>query len=448
MGLRGHAAGARLAGSRLGPAHAAALLLAAMLSAAGCGGTREARTTLRFWAMGREGEVVQELVRDFERENPSVHVVVQQIPWGAAHEKLLTAHVGRSSPDVAQLGNTWIAEFTALRAIAPLERRIAASRVVRPDGYFAGIWDTNVMDGVPYGVPWYVDTRVLFYRRDLLRRAGFDSIPGDWAGWLRSMEAMRRVAGPGKFAIFLPTNEYTPWIVLGMQAGSPLLKDDDTRGAFSDSAYRRAAAFYLDVFRRGLAPNVAGATIANRYQEFERGTFGMYISGPWDVGEFRRRLSPAMEGAWGTAPLPGPDGPASGVSVAGGSSLVLFRSSRHPDEAWRLIEFLSRPDQQVRFTRLTGDFPARREAWRDTSITNEPTTRAFAIQLQRAVSTPRVPEWENISLKLQYAVEAMVLGHTDPDSTLAALDREVDRILEKRRWLVARARSHATGARP
>ena len=434
-----------MTGAGAGRGAAAALLALAL---AGCGGPRHGGTTIRFWAMGREGEVVQELVRDFERENPDVRVVVQQIPWGAAHEKLLTAHVGRSSPDLAQLGNTWIAEFAALRAIEPLDRRIAASAVVRPEGYFAGIWDTNVMDGVTYGVPWYVDTRVLFYRRDLLRQAGYDSIPGDWDGWLRAMEALRRVAGAGKFAIFLPTNEYTPWIVLGLQAGSPLLKDDATRGAFSDSAYRRAADFYLEIFRRRLAPNVAGASIANRYQEFERGTFGMYISGPWDVGEFRRRLSPAMQGAWGTAPLPGPGGPERGVSTAGGSSLVLFRASRHQDAAWRLVEFLSRPDQQVRFARLTGDFPARVEAWRDSAITRDPTTRAFAVQLRRAVSTPKVPEWENISLRLQYAVEAMVLGGARPDSTLAALDREVDRILEKRRWLAERERARAAGGTP
>ena len=402
--------------------------------------SRASRTTIRFWAMGREGEVVQELIGDFERQNPDVHVIVQQIPWNAAHEKLLTAHVGRSTPDAAQLGNTWIAEFVALRAIEPLDRWLAASRIVDPRAYFPGIWDTNVIDGVNYGVPWYVDTRVLFYRRDLLAKTGYDSIPGSWGEWLRSMEAMKRVGGKGRFAIFLPTNEYTPWIVFGMQAGSPLLKEHDTRGAFSDPAYRRAAAFYLDVFRRGLAPNVPGASIANRYQEFERGTFGMYISGPWDLGEFRRRLSPAMQGSWATAPLPGPDGPAQGVSTAGGSSLVLFRASRHKEAAWKLVEFLSRPEQQVRFARLTGDFPAHREAWRDTSITNDPNTRAFEVQLQRAVSTPKIPEWENISLKLEFCVEAMALGHASPDSALAGLDRDVDQILEKRRWLLAHGR--------
>ena len=424
---------------------AAALLLLAGVMLGGCAARpRESRVELRFWAMGREGEVVQELVHDFERENPGILVRVQQIPWGAAHEKLLTAHVGGSTPDVAQLGNTWIAEFSALRAIAPLGARVATSTAVVDSGFFRGIWDTNVVDGEVYGVPWYVDTRVLFYRKDLLARAGYSAMPTDWAEWRRCMEAVKRVAGAGRYAIFLPTNEYTPWIVLGMQAGSPLLRDDDTRGAFSGPEYRRAAEFYLDLFRRGLAPAVPGASIANRYQEFERGTFSMYISGPWDVGEFSRRLSPAMQGAWGVAPLPGPDGPASGVSTAGGSSLVLFRRSAHQAEAWKLIEFLSRPEQQLRFYHLSGDLPARREAWRDTAFTHDPFAHTFETQLLRARSTPKVPEWENISLRLQDKVEAMVLGHARPDSALAALDRDVDRILEKRRWLIDRERHHAT----
>jgi len=107
--------------------------------------------TLRFWAMGREGEVVQELVRDFEQEHPNVHVEVQQIPWTAAHEKLLTSHVGHASPDVAQLGNTWIAEFAALQALEPLDPWLAHSQEVRPNAFYPGIWATNVVENMPYG---------------------------------------------------------------------------------------------------------------------------------------------------------------------------------------------------------------------------------------------------------------------------------------------------------
>ena len=421
-----------------------ACFLALLAPAAGCRARAGGSViTLRFWAMGREGEVVQELMDDFERENPGVRVQVQQMPWSAAHEKLLTAHVGRSTPDVGQLGNTWISEFAALRAIEPLGPYLDTSVSVPPGSYFPGIWDTNVIAGVPYGVPWYVDTRVLFYRRDLLARAGYASVPQTWSEWRKAMVAVKRDSGKDRYAILLPINEWTAPAVFGLQAGSPLLADDGTRGAFGEPAFKRAFAFYLDLFQSGLAPPVTNNEIANVYQEFERGYFAMYITGPWNVGEFRRRLAPGMQAAWATSPLPGPEGPASGVSTAGGSSLVIFRASRHKAEAWRLVEFLSRPEQQVRFSRLTGDLPARREAWQDSSLERDESMRAFREQLERVVSTPKVPEWELVATRLLDAVETVVRGSSTPDSALASLDREVWRLLEKRRWLALRDRQRA-----
>jgi multiple sugar transport system substrate-binding protein len=395
--------------------------------------------------MGREGEVVQELVRDFERENPGIHVDVQQIPWSAAHEKLLTAHVGHATPDVAQLGNTWVAEFVALRALEPLGPYLGRSADVPRGGFFPGIWATNVVDSMSYGVPWYVDTRLVFYRKDILARAGYPSMPTTWDGWLASMRAIKREVGPKRYAIFLPLNEWTHPMILGLQAGSPLLKDRDTRGDFSGPEFRRAFHLFVDVFREGLAPPVSNTEIANLYQEFERGTFSMYITGPWNIGEFQHRISPAMQGTWGCAPLPGPTGEASGVSMAGGSSLVLFRASKHKDAAWRLVEFLSRPAQQARFYRLCGDLPARQEAWRDSSIAGDRNLAAFRRQLEHVAPWPMVPEWEEICIRLQDHAERAVRGGVPIDSALVQYDRDVDRILEKRRWLVSR-RAHARTA--
>ncbi len=133
--------------------------------------------TLRLWAMGREGEVVSELIPAFEKEHPGIDVEVQQIPWTAAHEKLLTAYVGEATPDIAMLGNTWVPEFVALNALAPLDDMVARSKQLERDDFFPGIWKTNVVDSALYGVPWYVDTRVVFYRTDLLAKAGYDSMP-------------------------------------------------------------------------------------------------------------------------------------------------------------------------------------------------------------------------------------------------------------------------------
>ena len=79
------------------------------------------------WAFGREGEVVAQLLPDFERRNPGLRVDVQQIPWTAAHEKLLTAFVGDAMPDLAPIGNTWVPEFQEVGALEPLDGRAAAS---------------------------------------------------------------------------------------------------------------------------------------------------------------------------------------------------------------------------------------------------------------------------------------------------------------------------------
>ncbi len=388
--------------------------------------------------MGREGEVVQDLVHDFEREHPGIHVNVQQIPWTAAHEKLLTSHVGHSSPDVAQLGNTWIAEFTALHALEPLDAWLAHSDEVRPNAFFPGIWATNVVDDIPYGVPWYVDTRLLFYRKDLFAQAGYDSIPQSWGGWLEAMRALKRRVGPKRYAIFLPVNEWTQPMIFGLQAGSPLLAHHATQGDFSGPEFRRAFDFYVDLFREGLAPPVANTEIANTYQEFGRGYFAMWITGPWNLGEFRRRLPDSQQGEWATAPLPGPRGAASGLSAAGGSSLVVFKSSKHKAEAWQLIEYLSEPEQQARFYRLCGSLPARTTAWKDSAIVHDPMLTAFETQLERVAPWPMVPEWEQIATRLEELAERGVRGSTSADTVLAQLDRDVNQILEKRRWLLSR----------
>src|SRR5213083_1234509 len=142
----------------------ALIVLTLLALVAGCAPSDTGHTELRFWLMGREAEVIAQLLPEFERSNPGVHVKVQQIPWTAAHEKLLTAFAGNALPDLCQLGNTWIPELVALNALEPLDQYAAASPIVDPADYFAGVWDTNRVDGKLYGVPWYVDTRLVFYR--------------------------------------------------------------------------------------------------------------------------------------------------------------------------------------------------------------------------------------------------------------------------------------------
>jgi multiple sugar transport system substrate-binding protein len=263
------------------------------------------------------------------------------------------------------------------------------------------------------------------------------------------MTRVRSRAGGHRYGILLPINEWAQPVILGLAMGAPLLRDGDTYGDFSDARFRAAFAFYTGLFRDSLAAPITNVQIANLYQSFGNGEFAMFISGPWDVGECLRRLPPSLQGRWMTAPMPAPDGADTttpGISLAGGSSLVVFQGSPHPDSAWTFIEYLSGPAQQARFYALSGDLPPRQSAWEDSALRTNPYVRAFRRQLQFVQATPKIPEWDQITNLLTDQSEAAVRGGVPPDSALAVLDREVDRALEKRRWLRGRTR-HDTTAR-
>lgn len=410
-------------------------LAGAAATAAGCA-RRDSRTRLQFWAVGREGEVAAQLIRGFTERNPQIVVEVQKLPGTAAHEKILTAYAGETLPDVCQLGNTWVPELFALQALQPLDELVQGSKVVAPADYFEGILEANRIAGRLYGLPWYVDTRLLFYRRDLLQQAGFDEPPQDWPQWMQMLAAIKSLVGPDKYSVLLPLNEFEPLLVLALQQPGEVLRDGGRWGNFRSEDFRRALTFYEEIFRRGWAPRMTNTQISNVWDEFSRAYFSFYISGPWQIGEFKRRLPASLQDAWMTAPMPGPTHP--GVSTAGGASLVIFQASRHKEAAWQLIEYLSMPQTQRDFYELIGDLPPRRSVWESPVLAQSAYAKAFHQQLERVRSPPKVPEWERIGTQMRLAAERVVQGKSSIDAAVTDLDRQADEILEKRRWMLDR----------
>ncbi|SDY19413.1 multiple sugar transport system substrate-binding protein [Lysobacter sp. yr284] len=423
------------------------LLLAPLVAALGsCSGGGDGRTVVKFWAMGFEGEMVARLIPEFERRHPDIRVQVQQLPITSAHEKLLTAFAGDSLPDVCAIGNTWVSEFALLDALEPLDRRIAATPGLRAQDYFAGAWDTGVIDGRAYAVPWYVETRLPYYRRDLLENAGIARPPQTWDEWKTAMAAIKREVGPDRYAALFPLNEPEPLLNLGIQADEPLLRDGGRYGNFRSPGFKRALAFYREVFERKWAPLASNTQIANVWNEFGRGYFSFYVNGPWNIAEFKRRLPADLQDKWMTMPLPGERGP--GASVAGGASFVLFRGSRRQDAAWKLIAYLSEPGTQMRFHGLTGNLPPRRESWNAPALVGDRYARAFRDQLERARPAPKVPEWERIAMEIKLVGEQLANGRLTVDQAAEELDRRADRILEKRRWMLDQADKRAAKPAP
>ncbi|WP_122465555.1 sugar ABC transporter substrate-binding protein [Brevundimonas lutea] len=411
------------------------LLAGGAAALSGCGRGEAGVTTLRFWAMGNEGTNVPQLIPEFERLNPGIRVEVQPLPWTAAHEKLLTAYAGDSLPDVGQIGNTWVSELTAIGALSPTPA--AAADLLT--NQFDAVLDTNRIGDRIMATPWYVDTRLIFYRTDLLAQAGYDAMPPTWAEWKQAMHAVKRVAPDGSYAILMPVNEFEQLLTFGLQTEEPLLAEDATRGNFSNPGFIAALAFYKSLFDEGLAPLASSTQISNTWTEFARGWFSFYFSGPWTIGDFNTRLPEDVQDDWATTGVPGPTG--LGASAPGGSSLAVFNSSPHQDAAWRLVRYLSDPQVQVRFQEITGSLPARVSAWDVPALADDPYVQPFAGQLERARAVPKAPEWERIVTEMQIVAERMLRGEYTPETAAAEIDRRADRLLEKRRWMMERGRA-------
>lgn len=402
-----------------------------------CSNNNESQRIIKFWAMGAEAEYVIKLVPEFERLNPGIKVKVQQIPWTAAQEKLVTAFASDNTPDACQLGNTWVPQFAALNAIVSLNELVSNSDLINKERYFEGIWETNVIDGKVFGIPWYMDTRVIYYREDVFKKVGYNEPPKNWNELFDLSKKIKSLhPNEEKYAIYLPTNEWAPFVMFGMEAGSSLLKNENTLGNFSSKEFTSAFKYLIEFHKQNLAP-VGISQVTNVYQAFAEEYFTMYISGPWNIPEFKKWMKDDLADKWMTAPMPGYSIDYPGVSLAGGSSLVIFENSKYKKEVWKFFEFLSQVKTQIEFYKLLNNLPSVKEAWENPIFKNDPYMQAFYKQFTKVRATPKIPEWEQIAFsKVQQYAELAVRNAMSVEDALKNLDKDVNRILEKRRWLV------------
>jgi len=408
-----------------------------LLFLVGCSQNEQNSSEITFWGMGSEGEYIQKLIPEFERLNPGIKVKVQMVPWTAAQEKLISAYASDNLPDVFQLGNTWVPQFVALNAIENLDTFVSKSSIVTKENYFEGIWNTNEISGSIYGIPWYVDTRLLFYRKDILQKAGYNNPPKTWAEFYDvSKNIKKNIGNDDKYAVYLPVNEWAPFVIFGMQAGSTVLKDNDSYGNFSGAEFTKGFEFLINFHKENLAP-IGISQVYNVYQAFAEEYFAIYISGPWNIKEFKKWMTGNLADKWMTAPLPSLNSDSIGVSLAGGASLVISKNSKKKEAAWKFIEFLSLPKTQLKFYELANSLPAVKPAWEDPLLQNDPYLIAFYTQFHSVVPTPKIPEWEQIAFsKLQQYAELAARNSLTVNEALQNMDKDVNVILEKRRWLL------------
>lgn len=366
-------------------------------------GDGAATGTLEVWAMGTEGELLPQLAEKFAAENPGLKVNVTPVPWDSASQKITTAITSGTTPDMVQVGTTWMSGFVDMDGFAATPSDIDKSV------FFPGAWDTTVVNGTSYAVPWYVETRVLFYRSDLAAQAGVTS-PTDWEG-LKKFTGGMQTAG-AQYGISLQTSGQDTtnmWLPFFWQAGGSILSDDGKTFELDSDAAAKSVDFYASFMKEGIAPQVA--TDDDKMQNFVSGKLGSFVSGPWDVQNAMTVANdPAFADKFAVTALPPDVEPASFI---GGSNLAVFKDAKNPTAAWKFVQYLSDPATQIEWYGISSDLPSVESAWTDKALTADKNLQVFGDALKTAKSVPAIPTWSEVSAKLDRILEEAVAGKID-----------------------------------
>ncbi|BCB83617.1 sugar ABC transporter substrate-binding protein [Phytohabitans suffuscus] len=412
---------------RLGTAAmlAAVLVLGACGRDSGGGGdaaqpVAEGKATgeITVWAMGTEGEKLGAFAQEFMAENPDAKVNVTAVPWDAAHQKIASAIAGRQTPDVSMLGSTWMGEFAKTGALDPTPEGVDRG------AFFPGAWDTTVVDGTSYGVPWYVETRLIYYRKDLAAKAGV-SAPTTWDE-LKSFATAMRDKGGAKWGMNLQpggTGSWQSFMPFAWSNGADLTEGD----AFTlDSPQMtEALAYYQSFFTEKLSPPTDLSLQGALEQSFVNGSLAAFISGPWHVSLLNEQGGAGFADKFAVAAMPRKQ---SATSFVGGSDLAVFKDAGNRDGAWKFVSWLSRPEVQIKWYQTVSDLPAVQGAWSDPALSGDPILATFGEQLKDAKSPPAIPTWEQVAAVIDGEVEKVAKSNADPAATARTMQQRASGI--------------------
>lgn len=386
-------------------------LATALLAVAACGrdggdgqsegpgtavGEGPATGEINIWAMGAEGEKLSALVEGFTKDNPDATVKVTPIPWDGAHDKISTAIAAGETPDVALIGTTWMGEFARTGGLDPTPENL-----IKPADFYGGAWDTTVVDGTSYGVPWYVETRLFYVNSDVARKAGVDSPPSSWEDLKAAIKAMQEKGG-ADWGVSLQPGKTGSWqsvMPFVWQNGGAVQKED---GSFAFDSPETVAAleYYKSFFTEKLSP--ADLPQGALEPDFVKGKIGAFISGPWHIGILKDQ---GFEGEYEVWNMPTK---VTGTSFVGGGDLAVFKDAKNRDGAWKFVSYLSRPDVQATWFQTVGDLPSVKSAWEDPALKADPMLAAFGTQLNDAKSPPTIATWDQIAAGFDDLMEQLV----------------------------------------
>jgi multiple sugar transport system substrate-binding protein len=409
------------------------LLLGLPLACGRSGGAHETVLTFSGSALGAEGTLVAAQLKRFMQVNPGIRVELQRTPDDASQRhqlyvQWLNARVG--NPSILQLDVVWTPEFAAAGWVLPLDK-------YRPprEEFFPATITANTWAGKLYALPWFADVGLLYRRTDLIPKepSSLEQMVSD------ARTATSRPGGP-KYGIVFQGARYEGLITgfveyLGAFGGRII--DDKGEVVVNRPEAVRALEFMRDEL---YGSRVAPLDVLTWHEEearfaFQNGNAAFMRNWPYAVAAMSDTAQSKVAGKFAVSPIPASATAAGGHSTAalGGAQLAINAYTEFPDAAYKLIAYLTAPEQMLERARAVGQYPTRSALYDDprmrevTSIPLESARRA----IESATPRPVTPIYTELSEILQIEVDRALVRQAEPRQALDAAAAKINALIER-----------------
>jgi putative chitobiose transport system substrate-binding protein len=379
---------------------------------------------VEFWTMQLQPQFTDyfnQLIANFEKENPTLAVRWVDVPWADMERKILTAVSAKTAPDVVNLNPNFASQLAQRNAWLELDAKVPAN--VR-QLYLPNIWQASTLDGKSFGLPWYLTTRVAIYNADLLKQAGISKPPATYAELAQVAKQVK--AKTGKYAFFttfVPEDSgevLESFVQMGVQ-----LVDAGGKAAFNTAQGKAAFQYWVDMYKNGLLPKEA-LTEGHRYaiDLYQRGDTAILASGAEFLNTIAKN-APTIAQVSASAPQITGETGKKNVAVM---DLVIPKDTDVPDAALKFALYVTNDANQLAFAKAANVLPSTIKALQDSYFQTAP-ANATPVDKARIVSAKQmknaevlIPAMKNMQ-QLQKAVydnlQAAMLGQKTVDQAIA-----------------------------
>jgi multiple sugar transport system substrate-binding protein len=291
----------------------------------------------------------QQIIQNFEDQNPNVIVQLEPVSGRDYYARLLTQLAAKAAPDIMQIGDDAVPSFVTKDAFVPLDTYLQDSNF-DASIYLPGLLDPGKVDGKQYLLPKDYSPLAVYYNKKLFDEA---NVPYPVEGWtwedlLATAQKLTLKDASGnvtQWGIQLPaawTTGFEYWVAA---AGGSLISQDGKSfaGAMDSPEVARAVQFYADLYNKHqVAPQPADMnSFGGGNSEFANGKAAMMLFGRWPQAGFKTNPNISLG-----VVAPPKDKVRANILFWGGFGIAT--SSQEADTAFKYLSYVSgEPGAQV-----------------------------------------------------------------------------------------------------